>query len=234
MKTVKYIILFVFSAVYFSCSAFSEEQRAEAQVLLASAVLEEINKAPDRSMPKQFFNKSVAIGIFPNLKKGGYIVGGLFGRGIVVYKKSGKENFSYPAFFKIHGGSLGLQAGIQEIDLILFFLTENSFNNFLKNYVNVGFNLTASAGPVGRDLQINPADYHMKPEESVYAYSRSKGLFAGISVGGLKLTYDFEWTKEYYHDAYSEQMIFTGDEIQNAPKSSLSLLRVIKKIQQEE
>ena len=227
MKQIFFVfVLFLMAQVF---PLLADEPRPEALVLNAAGAIDEMGKAPDREKPIQYANDAIAIGIFPSVKKGGYILGGMYGDGVVLYRGM-KKKWSYPAFFKIKGGSIGFQAGIQEIDLILFFMTEESFNNFLNRYVNVGINAAAAAGPVGRDLAMNPTDIK-KPEEAVFAYSRSKGLYAGVAVTGLKLSYNFKWSKEYYNDAYSELMILKQNEVTNPPKSALTLLDSLNKLE---
>ena len=205
--------------------------KQEALIHSAKGVLEDMDLAPDKERAKHFFENAVAIGIFPEMKKGGWVIGGTTGKGIVLHKKI-NEQWSPPAFFKIHGGSLGLQGGIQEIDLILFFMTEESFQNFMSNYVNVGINLTASAGPFGRDFSFSPKDYRLKPSEAVYAYSRCKGLFAGIAASGLKITFDSKSNSAYYGDDFTPMMIFEGNLVNKFPDSTRILLEDINRLHQ--
>ena len=213
-------------------SVFSDvSSKQEALIHSAKGVLEDMTLAPDKERVFRLFENAVAIGIFPEMKKGGWIIGGMKGKGVVLHKKI-NEQWSTPAFFKIHGGSLGLQIGIQEIDLILFFMTEESFQNFMNNYVNVGINVTASAGPFGRDFSYSPKDCRMKPSEAIYAYSRCKGLFAGIAASGLKISFDSKSNNSYYGDEYTPMMIFEGNLVTQYPDSARKLMEGINRLHQ--
>ncbi|EKD28149.1 MAG: hypothetical protein ACD_79C00416G0001, partial [uncultured bacterium] len=190
--------------------------------MLSSAVLKEIEVAPDSEMPVDLLNQSVAIGIFPGVKKGGYILGGQYGRGVII-KKNDMNKWSAPALFKIHGGSIGFQIGIQEVDLILFFVDEASFNDILESGYNVGVNISASAGPVGRDLSKDP-------KENIIAYSRSKGLFAGAIISGVKLSFDFEASQDYYGDAFNAKMILINNEVEKMPETAIKLVNIAQNL----
>lgn len=218
--------------LFFLPGLFAEVgSKQEALIHSAKGVLEDITLAPDKERALRLFENAVAIGIFPEMKKGGWFIGGMKGKGVVLHKKI-NEQWSPPAFFKIHGGSLGLQIGIQEIDLILFFMTEESFQNFMNNYVNVGINVTASAGPFGRDFSYSPKDYRMKPSEAIYAYSRCKGLFAGIAASGLKISFDSKSNNSYYGDEYTPMMIFEGNLVTQYPDSARGLMKGINRLHQ--
>ena len=219
-------VMMIVSSVFAAVSS-----KEEALIHSAKGVLEDMNLAPDKERAMRLFENAIAIGIFPEMKKGGWFIGGMKGKGVILHKKINEE-WSSPAFFKIHGGSLGFQAGIQEIDLILFFMTEESFQKFMNNYVNVGINVTASAGPFGRDISYSPKDYRLKPGEAVYAYSRCKGLFAGIAASGLKITFDSSSNNSYYGDDFTPMMIFEGKLVNQYPDSARLLMEGINRLHQ--
>jgi lipid-binding SYLF domain-containing protein len=216
-------IIFLCWTVFAGTPARSQD-RPEALVLLSSAVVKEIRQAPDWESVRPLFEDCRGMGIFPGLKKAAYIVGGQFGRGILLYRDPETGNWSPPAFYKIRGGSIGFQVGIQETDLILFFYSRKSFEQVINRGFNVGFNLSAAAGPVGREIR---RDH----KSEVFAYSRSKGLFAGATISGAGLFYDFDWSKSYYGDAYNAAMILLQDEVEQIPDGARDLQNTLYAIQ---
>jgi lipid-binding SYLF domain-containing protein len=205
----------------------AEVERQEAKLLLASSVLEEINKAPDQAIPSNLLKNCSAVGIFPSLKKGGYIVGAQFGKGVFIHRDPKSKEWSPPVFFKIIGGTLGLQFGFQEMDLILIFTTEQSFQNLLAQGLAVGVSVAATAGPLGRDLSRTNS---LRDRDAIYSYSRSQGLFIGATLGAIKIAYDYPMTKKFYGDAYSAEMILLENQIlENIPNAAKRFLEIVNR-----
>jgi len=222
MKGLKYYFLITICICAFNLSLYSsDDERPEATMLLASAALKDMGNTIEWEKVAPYMQECVAVGVFPGLKKGGYIIGGQFGRGVLTHKL-GNGKWTAPAFYKIKGGSIGFQLGIQEIDLILIFQTENSFRNFLQKGYDVGVAVSAAAGPIGRDFQ--------KKHGDIFAYSKAKGLFAGVSISGAKLTFDFDWCKTFYKEAYNEKMILITDEVERLPKAGTTFIQTVTKI----
>lgn len=194
--------------------ADSEQTRLEALTIEAISVLEENLKAPDSAVLYKLLDEAVGIAIFPRLKKGGYLLGGHFGRGIVLHRDSVSLKWSSPVFYKIWGGSIGMQAGYSEVDLILIYRNEDSFSALLDKKVQMGVDLSASAGPLGRNVSREGSFKELAP---IVSYSRSKGLFVGLSFSGAKLSYDYEGTKFAYKGAYNPEMILIRNEQQSEP-----------------
>jgi len=222
MERLKYYFLIAMFIFAFNSYLYSSDnERPEAIMLLASATLKDMANAVEWEKVSPYMQECVAIGVFPGLKKGGYIIGGQFGRGVIVHK-TGNGKWTAPAFYKIKGGSIGFQLGIQEIDLILIFQTEKSFRDFLQKGYDIGVAVSAAAGPIGRNFQ--------KKQGDIFAYSKAKGLFAGISISGAKLSFDFDWSKSFYKEAYNEKMILVTNEVEHLPKSGITFLQTVTKV----
>jgi SH3 domain-containing YSC84-like protein 1 len=160
-------------------------------------VLGQIMSIPGRSIPESLLGKAEGIVIIPGMIKGGFIVGVRHGRGVIVTRdESGK--WRPPMFVEITGASVGWQAGVQGIDLVLVFRTKTSLQNLMRGKFTIGANASAAAGPVGREAQA-ATDASLKAE--ILSYSRSRGLFAGVALDGSALSVDQAATNAYYQPA---------------------------------
>ncbi len=195
------------------------------KVLTAAKVLQEIMDIPEQSIPPKLLENAYAVAIIPEVVKVGFIVGGRFGRGIVSVKtKSGK--WSNPSFITLTGGSLGWQIGAQSTDIILVFKTRRSIDGLIGGKFTLGADAAVAAGPVGRMAEA-ATDVMLKAE--IYSYSRSRGLFAGISLEGSALQIDYESNARYYKrsDIFAAD-IFSKENL-NAPLSAKKLKQVLNK-----
>lgn len=145
----------------------------------AAKVFSEIMSTPDKGIPSDLLNKAECIAVFPSVIKAGFIVGAKAGRGVASCRTS--SGWSAPAFLEIKGGSVGLQAGGQSTDVVLLFMNTNGLKKLVKDKVELGADASIAAGPVGREAAAS-TDASMSAE--ILSYSRSKGLFAGISLKG--------------------------------------------------
>lgn len=187
----------------------------------AGQVLDEIMISPDQSIPEELLAKCKAIAIYPSVLKGGFILGARYGKGVVVKKDEVTGQWGAPAFSTIGGGSYGLQIGGSSTDLILVIMNERGMRSLLENNFKMGADAAAVAGPVGRTSEAS-TDLYMKA--GMYAYSRSKGLFAGVALDGAVLTQDNDSNSLYYERSLTSRDILLGKSVQ--PKaSSKELLR---------
>lgn len=145
----------------------------------AAKVFGEIMGTPDKGIPSDLLNKAECVAVFPSVVKAGFIVGGKAGRGVASCRT--KSGWSAPAFLEIKGGSFGLQAGGSSTELVLLFMNTNGLKKLVNNKVELGADASIAAGPVGREAAAS-TDASMSAE--ILSYSRSKGLFAGISLKG--------------------------------------------------
>ena len=162
------------------------QAREEGHLLLATQVLNELSATPDTFIPDRLLQRAYAIAVVPDVTKVAFIFGGRRGLGaLVVRDKDGR--FSNPVFIALTGGSVGWQWGVQSTDIVLVFTTPNGVEGITGGKVTLGADASVAAGPVGRQASI-ATDPNFNAE--VYSYSRTRGLFAGISLDGTVLSID--------------------------------------------
>src|SRR5262245_55224527 len=177
-------------AVPVAAREFSEQKKLqEAQAVLDAAV-----KAPDKGIPKELLERAECIGVFPGVKKGAFIVGGEFGRGVFTCREKGGA-MGAPAFFSIGGPSVGWQIGAEEADLVLLIMNEAGMQHLLKDHFTLGAEVSASAGPVGRNTQ---AATDLQLTAQILSWSRSRGLFAGASLEGTVVKQNKDANQDLY------------------------------------
>jgi len=178
-----------------------EQQRA----VKAAEVLSEVMSAPDQSIPNELMERAEAIAVFPHVVKGAFGVGGEFGHGMVSQRMANGK-WGAPAYIKIGGGSFGFQIGASSTDIVLVFTDRKGYEGLLSGKVKLGADAAVAAGPVGRNAQVGT---DIKLESPVFAYSRSKGLFAGIALDGAVVTVDDSANQQVYGRAMSGREILT-------------------------
>lgn len=198
-------------------SKAEEKERAKK----AATAFREIMSAPDQAVPLELLDRSYCIVVFPGVKKGGFIVGGQYGKGLASCRRS-EGSWGAPAFLTIGGGSFGLQIGGQEVDLVLLIMNKAGVEGLLKDKFEIGAGAGASAGPVGRSAHVS-TDILLK--SSIVSYSRSRGLFAGLELKGAVITQDNGANREIYGREISAREIIvdgkarTPVEIEVFPKA---------------
>jgi SH3 domain-containing YSC84-like protein 1 len=162
----------------------------------SSKVVDELVKAPDSDIPTDLLKKAECVAVIPGLKKAAFGVGGEIGRGAVSCKKdAGKGPFGPPAMISVAGGSFGFQIGGQETDLVLLFMTPDSLKHLLRDKVKLGVDASVAGGPKGRTAA---AATNATMRAEILAYSRSRGVFAGVSLNGAVLRPDNDANKNLY------------------------------------
>ncbi len=181
----------------------------EAQRLTESVrVLQEIMDAGDQSVPRSIMQKAEGIAIFPSLLKGGFIVGGQHGRGVISAKDPKTGAWSSPAFLTITGGSIGAQIGGQAVDLLLVVQNRRGLEQLVNNQFKIGADASVAAGPVGRDASA-ATDIQMRAQ--ILSYSRTRGLFAGVTLNGSTIRQDRDANDRFYGMGYrTGQIVFDG------------------------
>jgi lipid-binding SYLF domain-containing protein len=188
-----------------SPSAQSDEAR---RVTDALTVLSEIMDAGDQSVPRSIMQKAEAVAVCPSLIKGGLIVGGQRGRGILSAKDPKTGAWSSPAFLTITGGSFGAQIGAQAVDLILVVQNRRGLEQLVGNQFKIGADASVAAGPVGRDASAS-TDVQMRAQ--ILSYSRTRGLFAGVTLNGSTIRQDRDANDRFYGMGYrTGQIVFDG------------------------
>ena len=178
------------------------------KVTEAATILDEIMSAPDKAIPTAVLEKAEGIAVFPGLLKGGLGVGGQRGHGVLSVRDKKNGGWSNPAFLTITGGSFGAQIGLQAIDLVLVIENERGLEQLVKNQFKVGADAGVAAGPVGRDASAS-TDIQMRAQ--ILSYSRSRGLFAGVTLNGSTINQDRDANERFYGIAYrTGQIVFDG------------------------
>lgn len=168
--------------------------REDAAVRASSIVLDEIMAIPVKSIPQSLLADAEAIAIVPNVVKGSFVVGVRHGKGVVLVRDE-SGGWMAPQFVSLTGGSVGFQIGVQATDVILVFKSKKSVEGLLKGKFTIGADAAAAAGPVGRQAAA-ATDGRLQAE--IYSYSRSRGLFAGVSLDGSVLDIDRNANTLYY------------------------------------
>jgi lipid-binding SYLF domain-containing protein len=181
----------------------------------ATKVLTEIRAAPDNGIPEQIWNKAECVVVIPSLKKVAFIVGGEFGTGVMSCRHS--KGWSAPVFMQLTKGSAGFQVGAQAIDLVLVVMNHGGVDKLLGNKVTLGADASVAAGPVGRAANA-ATDAQMSAE--MLAYSRAKGLFAGIDISGGTLKPDTDENGRAYGSNVSARDIALGTASVNVPREA--------------
>jgi len=189
----RYSLIAVCLALFLSTAA-PAQSREEATLQQAAAVLNEIMAVKAMRIPESLLADAHGIAIIPGVVKGGFVIGGRYGRGVVLVRDDSGA-WHPPAFVALTGGSVGFQAGVQATDVILVFKTRKSIEGLMQGKFTLGADAAVAAGPVGRQASA-ATDAKLKAE--IYSYSRSRGLFAGVSFDGSVLQIDPGAAARYY------------------------------------
>jgi len=185
------------AAWFASIDAVSAQVREAAVVTSATNVLNEFVKIPNQGIPRSLLARAEGLVIIPHMIKIGFVAGGRRGKGVVVTRDQNRA-WKPPMFVTMTGGSVGWQAGIQSTDVVLVFMTQRSVHGLLRGKFTIGADAAAAAGPVGRQASA-ATDGRLQAE--ILSYSRSRGLFAGVSVDGSVLQVDAAANQAYYRSA---------------------------------
>ena len=159
----------------------------------SSKILNELLGAPDNGIPDDVFKSAKCVAVVPSMVKGGFVFGAEHGRGVATCRTD--KGWSAPAMFVITGGSWGAQIGAQAVDLVMLIMNERGMNDLLSSKFKLGGNGSVAAGPVGRDASAS-TDWKMRAE--VLTYSRTRGLFAGLTLDGAVIKQDDDSTGALY------------------------------------
>ena len=185
-------------------SALSAQSDEADRIWDSSQVLQAIMRADDSGVPRSVMSDVDAIAIFPSTIRGGFIFGGHRGRGIISARDVRTGEWSLPAFLTITGASFGLQIGGQATDIMLLIMNRRGLDRFLGNQFKIGADASVAAGPVGRSAAA-ATDLLLTAE--ILSYSRSRGLFAGVSLEGSTVRADRDANKRYYDYPYDTRDI---------------------------
>ena len=189
----------------------------------AAVVLDEIMSAADKGIPRAVLEKAEGVAVFPGLLKGGLGIGAQHGRGVLSVRDRKNGGWSNPAFLTINGGSIGAQIGVQSIDLVLVINNQRGLEQLVKNQFKLGADAGVAAGPVGRDASA-ATDIQMRAQ--ILSYSRTRGLFAGVTLNGSTINQDRDANERFYGKPYTtSEIVFDGmggsNDAANAWKATL-------------
>ena len=207
----KKFVLLAVAVCAFACShAFAaddqgKDSKAVDRVQAAGDVLNEIQAAPDTGIPTEILSKAECVAVVPSMLKGGFIFGAKYGRGIASCRTP--KGWSAPAFFTIGGGSFGFQIGGQAVDLVMLIMNQNGMQHLLSSQFALGADASVAAGPVGRHAEGN-TDWKMRAE--VLTYSRTRGIFAGVTLNGAVIKQDKDSTRDFYGHMVTPKAALTG------------------------
>src|ERR1700719_4360372 len=212
-------VLFVAAGLY---AANKEQKRLEN----SGVVMEEIMNTPE-NIPQELLEKAECVIVFPSMLKAAFGVGGSYGRGAMVCRTGTGFGgpWGAPAMYALEGGSFGFQLGGQSTDLVLLVMNDRGAQSILSSKVKLGADASASAGPKGRDASAD-TDAYLRAE--ILSYSRSRGLFAGISLEGSTLRPDDEASADVYGRKITAREIVLGGKA-SIPASGQHLVRVLQK-----
>ena len=190
-----------------------ESSDQEKRVSESIQVFQEIAGLTDTGIPRSLLGKAYGVVIIPGVVKAAYGLGGEYGRGVLLVQDKGI--WSNPSFITLAGGSVGWQIGVQKSDLLLVFRTKKSIDDIAEGKITLGADASVAAGPVGRGAQAT-TDIELQAE--IYAYSKSKGLFIGISIKGAAIQIDGDANRKFYNDqGITARRIFTDPALESRP-----------------
>src|SRR5947199_10568265 len=171
----------------------AKESKATDRVQAAADVLNAIQSAPDSGVPNEILSRADCVAVVPSMLKGGFVVGGKYGRGLASCRTP--KGWSAPAFFIVKGGSFGFQIGGQAVDLVMLIMNNEGMQRLLSSQFQLGADASVAAGPVGRHAE-GGTDWKMRAQ--VLTYSRARGVFAGVTLNGAVIKQDKDSTREFY------------------------------------
>jgi lipid-binding SYLF domain-containing protein len=160
----------------------------------ARVTFRQIRDAKDEKIPRKLLDQARCLAVFPGVVKAALGVGGRHGKGVMSCRDA-QGHWGPPVFLTMSGGSFGFQAGVEKADVVLFFMDDKSAQGMLESKYTLGAKAGLAAGPVGRTAE---ADTDVKLDAEIYSYARSKGLFAGISLEGARVSPDDKSTRSFY------------------------------------
>jgi len=205
MKVSKIFLPLLILSLAFTTAKSQDKQ--DDKIEAATKVLKDFTEMKE-SIPQELLKVTQGIIVVPKLINAGFVLAGKRGKGIAMVKLE-DGTWSDPVFVTITGGSVGFQAGIQSVDLVLIFKNRETWQDIGKGSFTLGGDISVTAGPVGRNSTAS-TDYKMEAE--VYSYSRSKGLFAGISLSGSAISVDTKANEAFYGKDEDAKTIFSNTE----------------------
>jgi len=188
--------------------AADREIKVDDRLDASADALADMMRASDQGIPQDLIDKAHCVVVIPGMKKAGFIFGAEYGRGFAVCRRHGGVGWSAPAAMRSEGGSFGFQIGASDTDVVLLVMNDGGMKHLLSDKFTLGGDASVAAGPIGRDAK---AQTDVELQAEVLSYSRSHGLFAGISLTGATLRPDGDTNRELYGHDSTNREILTGD-----------------------
>ena len=204
MKKLTSSLLVCASLTTFGWAATGDDEKE--RIKESGNVMKEIMDAPDKGIPGSVLDGTKCVIVIPGMKKAGFIVGASYGRGVMTCRTGAdfKGPWSPPVMMASSGGSFGLQIGAQSTDFVILVLNDSGARNMMKNKVKLGADASVAAGPVGRTAEASTSG---KMNAQMLSYSRSQGVFGGVSLSGATLRPDGDANKNLYGEKVSAEQI---------------------------
>jgi len=217
------VVCLVFASTALSGAANNKEQ---GRLENCGTVMEEILAVPD-NIPQELLEKAECVIVIPSMTKAAIGIGDSYGRGAMVCRtgKTFNGKWGSPAMYTLEGGSVGLQLGGESTDVVFLVMNNRGVDALLTSKVKLGGDASAAAGPKGREIGAS-TDASMRAE--ILSYSRSRGLFAGVSLEGTSLRPDDEASAQVYGRKLTARSIVTGTRMVT-PASGRALVAVLQK-----
>ena len=200
----------------------AKENKALERVQSSADVLNEIQAAPDKGIPEDVLSSAECVAVVPSMLKAGFVFGGRYGRGVASCRTP--KGWSAPTFFRIEGGSFGLQIGGEAVDLVMLVMNKDGMKKMMSSKFKLGADASVAAGPVGRHADAS-TDWKMRAE--VLTYSRARGVFAGVTLNGAVISQDKDDTRVFYGRMVPFRTLLTGG--LSAPADAKPFLEALQK-----
>jgi len=228
MQLSKYLAagLLLIAPATFAAPPAADKEKDVDRMENAGTVIEEIMNIPD-DIPQDLLDKARCVVVLPSVLKAAFVVGGSYGRGVMVCRTGAgfKGPWGAPAMYALEGGSIGFQIGGQATDFVILVMNDRGASSLLKSKVKLGADAAVAAGPKGRDASAN-TDAYMRAE--MLSYSRSRGVFAGISLEGSTLRPDNDANRNVYGKAATAAAIIAESKFDAPPEGSKLVSRLQK------
>ena len=206
-----------------SATALFADTAAE-RLTEARSVLSEVMATPDKGIPQDLLAKAQCMVIVPGMKKAAFVIGGEYGKGFAVCRRQSGTGWGAPAAVRMEGGSVGLQIGGSSTDLIMLVMSQRGMDKLLGDKFTLGADASVAAGPVGRTAA---ADTDAKMYAEILAWSRARGVFAGVALGGATLRNDLDSNAELYGRKMNNKEVIMGN--LQAPPAARPLIAELDK-----
>ncbi len=199
-------------------------ETAQERLAEASTVFSDVMATPDKGIPQDLLAKANCVIIIPDLKKAAFVVGGQYGRGFAICRGAGQMGWGAPMSVRMEGASVGFQIGAESTDLIMLVMNKTGMQKLMEDKFTLGADASVAAGPVGRSAK---AGTNARLDAEILAWSRTKGLFAGISLSGATLRNDLDENAELYGKKISNREVMASN--MAVPPSAQPLIQQLSK-----